>query len=90
MACLGIPNTKHFQDVTQIEDAQALWRKMQQQVKIFEKNSNYLHCSILLFVVAQEKVKEWRPDEEEEYEDDEGNVYNRKTFEDLKRQGLIK
>jgi len=68
MACLGIPNTKHFQDVTQIEDAQALWRKMQQQ----------------------EKVKEWRPDEEEEYEDDEGNVYNRKTFEDLKRQGLIK
>jgi splicing factor 3A subunit 3 len=68
MACLGIPNTKHFQDVTQIEDAQQLWRNMQQQ----------------------EKLKEWRPDEDEEYEDDEGNVYNRKTFEDLKRQGLIK
>ena len=26
---------------------------------------------------------------EEEYEDSQGNVYNRKTYEDLKRQGLI-
>jgi splicing factor 3A subunit 3 len=26
---------------------------------------------------------------DEEYEDAEGNVYNRKTFEDLRRQGLI-
>lgn len=25
----------------------------------------------------------------EELEDDEGNVYNRKTYEDLKRQGLV-
>lgn len=25
----------------------------------------------------------------EELEDDEGNVYNRKTYEDLKKQGLI-
>lgn len=68
MACLGIPNTKHFQDVSLIEDAQALWRKLQ----------------------ADDKKRGWRPDEDEEYEDDEGNVYNRKTYEDLKRQGLIK
>lgn len=26
---------------------------------------------------------------EEEFEDADGNVYNRKTYEDLKRQGLI-
>ncbi len=26
---------------------------------------------------------------DEEYEDAEGNVYNRKTYEDLRRQGLI-
>lgn len=26
---------------------------------------------------------------EEEFEDSQGNVYNRKTYEDLKRQGLI-
>jgi len=25
----------------------------------------------------------------EELEDEEGNVYNRKTYEDLKKQGLI-
>lgn len=26
---------------------------------------------------------------EEEFEDSQGNVYNRKTYEDLRRQGLI-
>ena len=26
---------------------------------------------------------------EEEFEDNDGNVYNRKTYEDLKKQGLI-
>ncbi|XP_067675220.1 splicing factor 3A subunit 3-like [Haliotis asinina] len=31
----------------------------------------------------------WRPDTEEEYEDSQGNVVNKKTFEDLKRQGLL-
>ena len=28
-------------------------------------------------------------DGEEEYEDDQGNVYNKKTWFDLKRQGLV-
>ncbi|KAG7261132.1 hypothetical protein CRUP_002422 [Coryphaenoides rupestris] len=46
MRCLGIPNTAHFANVTQIEDA-------------------------------------------EEYEDSSGNVVNKKTYEDLKRQGLL-
>jgi splicing factor 3A subunit 3 len=32
--------------------------------------------------------KEFRT-EFEEYEDAQGNVFNRKTYEDLKRQGLI-
>ncbi|KAJ8486701.1 hypothetical protein OPV22_019186 [Ensete ventricosum] len=42
-----------------------------------------------------EKIQErqgsskWRPDLEEEYEDREGNIYNKKTFADLQRQGLI-
>lgn len=31
----------------------------------------------------------WQPDEEEEFEDDEGNVFNKKTYDDLKRQGII-
>ncbi|XP_010924860.1 splicing factor SF3a60 homolog [Elaeis guineensis] len=42
-----------------------------------------------------EKIQErqglikWRPDLEEEYEDREGNIYNKKTYTDLQRQGLI-
>lgn len=31
----------------------------------------------------------WNPEHDEEFEDAEGNVYNRKTYEDLRRQGLI-
>ncbi|XP_072178718.1 splicing factor 3A subunit 3-like [Diadema setosum] len=31
----------------------------------------------------------WVPDTEEEFEDTSGNVVNKKTFEDLKRQGLL-
>lgn len=39
----------------------------------------------------QEKqgVNKWRPELEEEYEDKEGNIYNKKTYTDLQRQGLI-
>ncbi|CAD7695224.1 unnamed protein product [Ostreobium quekettii] len=31
----------------------------------------------------------WRPDVDEECEDEDGNVYSKKTYEDMKRQGLI-
>ena len=31
----------------------------------------------------------WLATNEEEYEDREGNVFNKKTYEDLKRQGLL-
>jgi splicing factor 3A subunit 3 len=34
-------------------------------------------------------VTEFRLEEDEEFEDHEGNVFNKKTFEDLKRQGLL-
>lgn len=67
MAALGIPNTKHFQDITSIEDAQALWRSMQQQ----------------------DKAKSWHAQDDEEFEDEDGNVFARKTFLDLQRQGLL-
>jgi len=33
--------------------------------------------------------KEWKPEIEEEFEDKEGNVFNKKVFLDLKRQGLL-
>lgn len=67
MRCLGIPNTAHFANVTQIEDALTLWQKLK-----------------------EEKSKErFQPNTEEEYEDTQGNVVNKKTFDDLKRQGLL-
>ena len=34
-------------------------------------------------------VEAFKPDRDEEYEDTEGNVLNRATYEDLARQGLL-
>jgi len=67
MRCLGIPNTKHFHDITIIEDAKALYDKIKDQLD----------------------VEQWNGEIEEEYEDSEGNVLNRRTYEDLARQGLL-
>lgn len=67
MRCLGIPNTAHFANVTNIEDATKLWQKLQD-----EKSKQRFHAKT-----------------EEEFEDNAGNVVNKKTFEDLKRQGLL-
>ncbi|KAF5358965.1 hypothetical protein D9758_004788 [Tetrapyrgos nigripes] len=67
MRALGLPNTKHFHEITKIEDALALAEKLKQEGRheIFEQETM------------------------EELEDDEGNVYSRKTYEDLKKQGII-
>eukprot|EP00095_Tigriopus_kingsejongensis_P005292 maker-scaffold758_size101577-snap-gene-0.25 protein:Tk05292 transcript:maker-scaffold758_size101577-snap-gene-0.25-mRNA-1 annotation:"splicing factor 3a subunit 3" len=67
MRCLGIPNTAHFANVTQIEDAMALWEKLK----------------------SQKSEEAWKPEQEEEFEDSQGNVVNKKIYEDLKRQGLL-
>ncbi|KAL6615800.1 hypothetical protein ACP70R_038070 [Stipagrostis hirtigluma subsp. patula] len=67
MRCLGIPNTKNFNEITSIQEAKDLWEKIQ----------------------ARQGVNKWRPELEEEYEDQEGNIYNKKTYTDLQRQGLI-
>ena len=40
-------------------------------------------------IKARQGLNKWRPDLEEEYEDQEGNIYNKKTYTDLQRQGLI-
>ncbi|KAK4485339.1 hypothetical protein RD792_007976 [Penstemon davidsonii] len=67
MRCLGIPNTKNFNEVTSIEEAKQLWESIQEK----------------------QGLNKWRPELEEEYEDREGNIYNKKTYTDLQRQGLI-
>ena len=63
MKCLKIPNTVHFKDVTDIEEALRLHKKI--------LGANYQQT--------------FKPDYEEEFEDDDGNVLSRKTYIDLKR-----
>lgn len=67
MRALGLPNTKHFHEITRIEDAFALAEKLK----------------------SEGRAEIFRDETMEELEDEEGNVYNRKTYEDLKRQGLL-
>lgn len=67
MRRLGIPNTKNFNEITSIEEAQKLWERIKEK----------------------QGVNKWRPELEEEYEDRDGNIYNKKTYTDLQRQGLI-
>ena len=38
---------------------------------------------------VQKADEAWKPEQEEEYEDSQGNVVNKKIYEDLKRQGLL-
>jgi len=37
----------------------------------------------------QKQDQAWKPEQEEEFEDSQGNVVNKKIYEDLKRQGLL-
>jgi len=67
MRCLGIPNTKHFMNITKFEDAKALWEKIQKE----------------------DSQREFRAEEEEEFEDHDGIVHTKKIYEDLKRQVMI-
>ncbi|KAG8690427.1 hypothetical protein FRC11_011636 [Ceratobasidium sp. 423] len=67
MRALGLPNTKHFHEITRIEDALALAERLKQE--------------------GRQEIQQ--NETMEELEDEEGNVYNKKTYEDLKKQGLI-
>lgn len=67
MRALGLPNTRHFHEITKINDALALAEKLK----------------------AEGRAELSAMDKAEEFEDDEGNVYDKKTYEDLKRQGLL-
>uniref|UniRef100_A0A674PRC1 Splicing factor 3a, subunit 3 n=1 Tax=Takifugu rubripes TaxID=31033 RepID=A0A674PRC1_TAKRU len=48
-----------------------------------------LPTSLWAKLKSQKALERWQPDTEEEYEDSSGNVVNKKTYEDLKRQGLL-
>lgn len=34
-------------------------------------------------------TREWKPEAEEEFEDRDGNVFNKKLYDDLRAQGLL-
>lgn len=103
MRCLGIPNTSHFYNVTSIGDAIAckmvnlfqlnnnilyitvtVWEKIKSTknedrwLADREVNIQISYLEISLSLCTQE-----------EYEDTVGNVVNKKTYEDLRRQGLL-
>ncbi len=40
-------------------------------------------------LLMETEVSQFNPDLEEEYEDDDGNILKKKTYNDLRRQGLI-
>lgn len=96
MRALGLPNTKHFHEITKIADAVAREFTKAKHWTVIMLIEN-LPILILFFVhtaVAEKLKNEGRQEvvaqeTMEEVEDEEGNVYNRKTYEDLKRQGLI-
>lgn len=79
MRALGLPNTKHFHEITRIEDAIA-------RTYSFVLSSS-LHTTLTdyYFLTVAEKLKQEGRAElsaaelTEELEDDEGNVYNRKV-----------
>lgn len=99
MRALGLPNTKHFHEITKIADAVArefitsLFIRSIGQLVILTEPTNSFPCFVHT-AVAEKLKNEGRQEvvaqeTMEEVEDEEGNVYNRKTYEDLKRQGLI-
>ena len=78
---------KHFQE----------WRHAHGMKCLQIPNTRHFHhiTKIADALALWEKLKKetefklWKPENEEEYEDSEGNVYNKKTFELLKKQGII-
>ena len=67
MKCLKIPNSVHFREITNFNDALILHHKL----------------------LEDSKKTKFNPDVEEEFEDSEGNVLDKRTYIDLQKQGLL-
>jgi len=67
MRCLRLDNTKEYHEITKIQDALELSKKLKEL-----KNRG-----------------QWDDEQMQEFEDAEGNVMNKKTFLDLRAQGLV-
>lgn len=85
MRCLGIPNTAHFANITVVADARACELYF---TRVIVYNS--LFSSSVWEKLRLTKGRErWHAEVEEEYEDSIGNVVNKRTYNDLRRQGLL-
>jgi splicing factor 3A subunit 3 len=85
---MGIPNTVHFQDVTTFDDAIACTR-CAYRARARTLAENRRGPPVWERIKRDKQTIEFRQDVEEEYEDAHGNVMSRKTFEDMRRQGLL-
>ena len=98
---MGIPNTVHFQDVTTVDDALARTCRASAGVpsvcggpahsRLTSRRFSVGHAGVAVWEkLKQEKQQvDFKMDQEEEFEDSQGNVMSRKTYEDLRRQGLL-
>jgi hypothetical protein len=62
---------------------------MLQRFKMLLIVNNWLIFLVAESITRKQKEKEQVEDMTEEFEDASGNVFNRKTYNDLKRQGLL-
>jgi splicing factor 3A subunit 3 len=67
MKCLKIPNSVHFREITSINDALVLHKKL-----LLDSENNKFNADL-----------------EEEFEDSQGNILDKRTYIDLEKQGLL-
>jgi len=100
LRCLGIPNIKHFAEVTTIEGVNTCKSSFLPPSPPHSSSPQFVLSLLVLSLfflltivwskIQREKDKVvFKADQEEEYEDQRGNVFNKKTYEDLRRQGLL-
>jgi splicing factor 3A subunit 3 len=74
MRCLGVPNTRHFYQITKIDEVLALWAEMKKTAPVGGSGASGSGAG---------------GGGVEEVEDRYGNVYSKRVYEDMRRQGLI-
>ena len=105
MKCLNIKMSDEFMNITKIEDAVACalascfaqiahvggccfcCSGAQARSDLRQRVSSQRRCmsnSLSMCVLSV-----WKPEEDEEFEDRDGNVYSKKVYDDLQRQGLL-
>ncbi|XXQ36457.1 Matrin-type domain-containing protein [Plasmodiophora brassicae] len=78
---------RHFTEWRHVNGMKALKIPNSHHFKYVTKIEDAL--ALFKKVKLMEKTREWHPENDEELEDRQGNVFKKKTFEDLKRQGII-